>query len=157
MVCPPLALTFSLRPLLPLLCLGHSGPQSPQGFPRISHWASPPPGTVGWDVFPSPETEGKCLELKTNRAQDPGQATEDKHQLGLSTSGLPPPDPLPPGQRQRREQAGKSLWWQPCANLVCQLRGDPLLPTEPKECASTGVTSQGWSLLLGGAAIGWSL
>ena len=36
-------------------------------------------------------------------------------------------------------------------------RGDRLPPTEPEEGASKGVTSQGRSLLLGGAATGWSL
>ena len=51
----------------------------PQCFPRISHWASQSPGTVGWALFPSPETGAKCLQLKTNSAQDPGGATEDNH------------------------------------------------------------------------------
>lgn len=154
---PPSGTDLLLEALLPFLCLWHSGPQGPQCFPGISHWASPPPGAVGWALSPSPETGAKRLELKTNRARDPGGATEDDHHCACGTSGLPPPEPLPPGQGQRREQAGKSPRWRPCANLVFPSRGDPLPPTEPEEGASKGVTSQGRSLLLGGAATGWSL
>ena len=121
---PPSGTDLLLEALLPFLRLGHSGPQC---FLGISHWASPPPGAVGWALSPSSETGARRLQLKTNRARalgEPPRATTTGP--AAQVASLPRTAPCRPGAE---EGAGReSPRWRPCASRCFRQEGVAFLP-----------------------------